>query len=85
MKPMLLLRAAAAVLTLGIAPAYAGDGDGYHATTPFTIIQAQQAHTPSPGPVVAVNPANVTGVRTYATHTDPAGTWLFPPAEDRGN
>ena len=42
MKIILILRAAMMVLTLGIASAYAGDGDGQSAVTLFTEVQAQQ-------------------------------------------
>ena len=40
MKTIIL--AAAAVLSLGIGSAYAGDGDGYSAPTLFTLIPGEQ-------------------------------------------
>ncbi len=47
MKTMFL--AAAAVLSLGIGAAYAGDGDGYSAPTVFSLIPGEQP--PIGGPV----------------------------------
>ena len=41
MKTMIF--AAAAVLALGVGSAFAGDGDGWSATTKFTSIPGQQA------------------------------------------
>jgi hypothetical protein len=50
MKPMIMVCAAAMLLTLGIGSSYAGDGDGESATTLFTSIQAQyQQHSVSVG------------------------------------
>jgi hypothetical protein len=42
MKTMIMLGAAAVVLTLGSGLAYAADGDDQSATTPFTSVDAQQ-------------------------------------------
>ena len=42
MKTMIMLRAAAMVLTLGSGSAYAADGDDQSGTTLFTSVDAQQ-------------------------------------------
>ena len=83
MKTMLL--AAATVLSLGIGSAYAGDGDGNSATTESTIIANQQAHVPAPGRIVIAHPRNGATYHAYAANSRTAGTWLFAPAQDRGN
>jgi hypothetical protein len=82
MKTMIL--AAAAVLALGVGSAFAGDGDGWSATTKFTSIPGQQAVVAQSAPsqtapsqtATATNEAGVT--HTYVTKSH-AGTWLFPP------
>ena len=78
-----LLLAAAAVLSIGAASAYAGDGDGASANTQFTLFAGQQ-------PTVANLPksANLTAQQDPAIHTyitrHSTGTWLFPPASGVG-
>jgi hypothetical protein len=84
MKTMLRI-ALTALSIASIAPAYAGDGDGYSATTTFTTIANQQAHVPAPGRIVIANPNGGAAFHAYATSTRPAGTWLFPPAAGIGN
>ena len=52
----IMLRAGIAVFTLGIGSAYAGDGDGYSATTLFTSIQNERV---APLHTVAAQPPTV--------------------------
>ena len=74
----LMLRAAIAVFSLGIA--HAGDGDGNSATTLFTSIQNQQA---APSHSVAAQALTTAGQNGGAAVQNPdarsqgQGTWLF--------
>jgi hypothetical protein len=82
MKSMFL--AAAAVLSLGIGSAYAGDGDGPVADTYFTELPgvvAQPAVQQAPR-AVATN-ANGASANLFATRHS-TGTWLFPPDMNGG-
>jgi hypothetical protein len=65
--------AAITVLSLGIGPAYAGDGDGYSATTLFTSIQNEQA---ARARTVAVRSTGAE-VQAYDAHPQDKSTWLF--------
>ena len=76
----IVLRAAVAVRSLGIGSVYAGDGDGYSATTLFTSIQNEQAtfardvarQTPT---IAAQNSA--AAVQASGTRSQGLGTSLF--------
>jgi hypothetical protein len=76
MKTMFL--AAAAVLSLGIGSAYAGDGDISSAPTTFTIIANQQGHVPAPGRITTNNSPTGTAFHAYITNSRPAGTHWCP-------
>jgi hypothetical protein len=76
MKTMLL--AAAAVLTLGSASAFAGDSGDLPAPTAFTAIQqAQQAPQQQTSAFAARQGNGNTAI--YATQSHNNGTWLFAP------
>jgi hypothetical protein len=82
MKTMIL--AAAAVLALGVGSAFAGDGDGYSATTQFTSIPGEQATVAQSAPPQTATATNEAAVaHTYVTKSH-AGTWLFPPDMNGG-
>jgi hypothetical protein len=68
--------AAITVLSLGIGSAYAGDGDGYSATTLFTALQNEQA---MPARTVAVKDSVVPVQTSDASdaHPQDKNTWLF--------
>lgn len=68
--------AAISVFGLGIGSAYAGDGDGYSATTLFTSIQNEQA---APSRTVAVQNSGASVQTSDASDAHPQGknTWLF--------
>ena len=74
----IVLRAAIAVFSLGIA--HAGDGDGNSATTLFTSIQNQQA---APAQSIAAQTLTIAGQNGGAAVPRPdarsqgQGTWLF--------
>jgi hypothetical protein len=77
---IIMLRAVIAVFSLGIASAYAGDGDGYSANTLFTSIQnARPAHalTVAAEPPIVVAPSGGTAVQTSDARSPGQGTWLF--------
>jgi hypothetical protein len=78
MKTMLMLRAAAMVLTLGIGSAHAGESDGQFAPTLFSAIQAQQQAAPAR--VVGAQNGGA-AVHAYVAHSQSQGTWLFPPSQ----
>jgi hypothetical protein len=65
--------AAISVFTLGIGSAYAGDGDGYSATTLFTSIQNEQA---AHARAVPVRNAGAEA-QAYDAHPQDKSTWLF--------
>ena len=76
----IVLRAAAAVRSLGIGSVYAGDGDGHSATTLFTSIQNEQA-TPArnvarQSPTVAAQNSGA-AVQASGTRSQGLGTSLF--------
>jgi hypothetical protein len=74
----IVLRAAIAVFSLGIA--HAGDGDGNSATTLFTSIQNQQAAPSHSGAAQALTIAGQNGgaaVQSPDTRSLGQGTWLF--------
>jgi hypothetical protein len=76
----IVLRAAAAVWSLGIGSVYAGDGDGYSATTRFTSIQDER---PTPARNVARQTPTVAAQNSGAavpasgTRSQGLGTSLF--------
>jgi hypothetical protein len=76
-----MLRAAVAVFSLGIGPAYAGDGDGSSATTLFTSIQNRQAaparSVAAPTPTIAAQNGG-TAVQGPDARSQGQGRWLFP-------
>jgi hypothetical protein len=77
---IIMLRAGIAVFSLGIASAYAGDGDGYSATTLFTSIQsARPAHAASGAaqPPAVAAPNGGAAVQTSDARSQGQGTWLF--------
>jgi hypothetical protein len=69
----IMLRAAIAVFSLGIGSAYAGDGDGYSATTLFTAIQSEEATVAR----TAAAQNDRAAVQTYDTRAQGLGTWLL--------
>ena len=74
----IVLRAAIAVFSLGIA--HAGDGDGNSATTLFTSIQNQQAAPSHSVAAQALTTAGQNGgaaVQSPDTRSQGQGTWLF--------
>jgi hypothetical protein len=73
MAMKIMLRAGIAVFSLGIGAAYAGDGDGYSATTLFTSIQSERAAAHRTD--VAQN--NDPAVHADSTRTPDRGSWLF--------
>ncbi len=76
----IMLRAGFAVFSLGIASAYAGDGDGYSTNTFFTSVQiARPAHAiavAAQPPIVAA-PNGGAAVQTSDARSPGQGTWLF--------
>jgi hypothetical protein len=76
---IILLRAGIAVFTLGIGSTYAGDGDGYSATTLFTSIQHERAapvrSVAAQAPTVADQ--NGGGVQTSDARSQGHGSWLL--------
>jgi hypothetical protein len=77
---IIMLRAAIAVFSLGIASAYAGDGDGYSANTLFTSIQnARPAHAVNVAaqPPTVAAPSGGAAVQTSDARSQGQGTWLF--------
>jgi hypothetical protein len=83
MKTIML--AAAAVVSLGIGSAYAGDGDGPTADTFFTELPGVVAQPPVQKPASALA-SNSQGahINTYVTNRS-TGTWLFPPNQNQGS
>jgi hypothetical protein len=78
MKTMML--AAAAVLSLGVGSAFAGEGDGTVANTFFTQLPGVVAQAPSQQQVPSAVARNQGGAPTAAFVTNySSGTWLFPP------
>ena len=79
MRKMIL--AAAAVLALGSAPAFAGDSGDLPVTTTFTLIQqAQQQPSPAAHRYAAVTQQQVgDSTAAYPVHSKTLGTWLFAP------
>jgi hypothetical protein len=82
MKTMIL--AAAATLALGVGAAYAGDGDGYSATTVFTSLPGVEATVAQSAPGPRAEATNQYGVTHAYVTTSHSGTWLYPPAQDSG-
>jgi len=83
MKTIML--ATAAVLSLGVASPFAGDGDGQVANTYFTqlpgvIAQAPVQQAPS---AYARNLPGAAPTATFAT-SHSTGTWLFAPNGNQG-
>ncbi len=82
MKTMFL--ATAAVLALGVGSAFAGDGDGYSATTRFTSIPGEQATVAQSAPTqTAVASNGAAAAHAYVSNSR-KGTWLFPPDMNGG-
>ena len=69
----ILLGVSIAVFSFGIGSCYAGDGDGYSATTLFTSIQNERAVAAPTG--VAQNSG--AAVQADGTRGQGRGTWLF--------
>ncbi len=83
MKTMML--AAAAVLSLGVGSAFAGEGDGTVANTFFTSLPGVVAQAPSQQVPTAVARNQNGGAPTAAFITKHnSGTWLFPPYQGNG-
>jgi hypothetical protein len=78
----MMLLAGAAALAMGVAPAFADNGD-VPATTALTLIQDQLAQQPqgSQPQVAARQNANQ---RISVAHSHDVGTWLFAPAQGGG-
>jgi hypothetical protein len=73
-----VLRAAIAVFSLGIA--HAGDGDGNSATTLFTSIHNQQAapsHSVAAQALATAGQNGGAAVQSPDTRSQRQGTWLF--------
>jgi len=87
MKTMIL--AIVAVLAFGVGSAFAGDGDGYSATTLFTSIPGQQSVlaqsqiAPAPTQTASVGHP-LTVANTYVTSSR-TGAWLFAPDMNGGS
>ena len=84
MKTMIL--ATAAVLALGAASAFAGEGEGTHPNTLFTELPGVLAQAPVQQPVpsaVARNQNNGAPVAAFVTNSH-RGTWLFAPNPNQG-
>jgi hypothetical protein len=82
MKTMIL--ATAAVLALGVGSAFAGDGDGYSATTLFTSLPGEQATLAQSAPArTAVASNGPAAAHAYVANGN-HGTWLFPPDMNGG-
>jgi hypothetical protein len=84
MKTMIL--ATAAVLSLGVGSAFAGDGEGQVPNTLFTelpgvIAQAPVQQVPS---AVAQGQTGKAPTATFVTRSQSSGTWLFPPNPNQG-
>ena len=83
MKAMML--AAAAVLSLGVGSAFAGEGGGTIGNTFFTQLPGVVAHAPSQQVPNAVARNQTGGAPTAAFITNHStGTWLFPPYVGNG-
>jgi hypothetical protein len=84
MRTMIL--ATAAVLSLGIGSAFAGDADGPNPNTFFTelpgvVAQAQVQRAPS---AVARNQSTGQPTAAFVTSSRGSGTWLFAPNPNQG-
>jgi hypothetical protein len=80
-----IMIATAAVLSLGVASAFAGDGEGpvansYFTEIPGVIAQAPVQQAPS---AVARNQTGAAPTAAFAT-THSTGTWLFAPNGNQG-
>lgn len=82
MKTMIL--ATAAVLALGVGSAFAGDGDGYSATTKFTSIPGEQATVAQSAPRAPAVASNGSAAANAFVSNSRQGTWLFPPDMNGG-
>ena len=83
MKTMFL--AAAAVLSLGVGSAYAGDGEGPAGgyVYPGYIIPGS-VYTGAQTPSVAAVQNGQAQTHAYVTRSQSQGTWLFPPNQTGG-
>jgi hypothetical protein len=81
MKTM-LLAAAAALISLGVGSAYAGDGEGPAGSYIYPGSIYAGVQTPLNTPSVATA-QNGQAVRAYVTRSS-HGTWLFPPNQTGG-
>ena len=81
MKTMML--AAAAVLTLGMGAAFAGEDGGLNADTQFTEIPGIVAQAPAQNAPAVATAQNGQSVQIYGTHSS-YGTWLFAPHDGGG-
>lgn len=81
MKTMML--AAAAVLTLGMGAAFAGEGGGLNADTQFTQIPGVIAQAPVQQVPAVAMAQNRQPVQVYGAQSS-HGTWLFAPRDVGG-
>ena len=84
MKTIML--ATAAVLSLGVGAAFAGDGEGPAANTWFTEQPGVIAQAPVQQAPTAFARSQVGGAPTaaFATRSHSSGTWLFAPNANQG-